>query len=458
MSQNIEQKLKDFEKEGIKHVKFGLTDIDGVLRGKYISMDKFRSVASGKGRFCDCILGWDVDDQLYDNATFTGWHTAFPDGRYRLDFTTERRLSDEGGIPFYLGEFVGADEPDSHPVCPRSMLRRVLRRAEDMGYGVNLAFEYEFNVFKESPQSIREKNYQNLIPLSPGMFGYTILRKTWLSGPFNEFMEYFRNLDIEIEGLHCETGPGVWEASIMYDSGIRGADKANLFKTFSKTFFLKREMLATFMAKWSLAYPGQGGHLHHSLFDVKSGESIFFDESAPHCMSERMCQFLAGLQKYMRPFLVMSAPVINSYTRLVKGAWAPTSATWGVDNRTTALRAIPGDDKSQRIEFRVAGADGNPYLVAAAVIGAGLKGIEQKLSLDEPVKGNAYEVQDDLPEELRLPTDLKDATRLFAQSKEARELFGEEFVNHFVSTREWEVREHEKQITDWQMNRYFEII
>jgi glutamine synthetase len=244
----------------------------------------------------------------------------------------------------------------------------------------------------------------------------------------------------------------------MYDAGIPGADKANLFKTFSKTFFLKREMLATFMAKWSLDYPGQGGHLHHSLFDLKNGESAFFDRSAPHCMSKQMCQFMAGLQKYMRPFLVMSAPVINSYTRLVKGAWAPTSATWGVDNRTAALRAIPGDPTSQRIEFRVAGADANPYLVAAAVIGAGLKGIEQKLSLGEPVKGDAYEVEDDLPEELQFPTDLKDATRLFAESREARELFGEEFVNHFVSTREWEVREHEKQITDWQMKRYFEII
>jgi glutamine synthetase len=458
MSKTIEQKLKDFEAEGVKRVKLALTDIDGVLRGKYISFDKFRSVVQTTGDFCDCMLGWDVNDQLYDNTTFTGWHTAFPDASYRLDLSTERRLGDEGGIPFYLGEFIGNGGDASHPVCPRAMLKRILKRAEGMGYGINSSFEYEFSVFKETPHSIREKNYQNLTPLSPGMFGYSIIRSTSQSGLFNEFMDYFSDLDIELEGLHCETGPGVWEAAIMYDSGINGADKANLFKTFSKAFFQKREMMTTFMAKWSPDYPGQSGHLHHSLFDLKTGESAFFDESGPHCMSKQMQYFLAGLQKYMRPFLVMSAPVINSYTRLVKGAWAPTSATWDVDNRTTALRAIPGTPKSQRIEFRVGAADGNPYLVSAAVIGAGLKGIEQELPLEEPVKGNAYDIEDDLPEELQFPSNLLDATRLFAESQEARELFGDEFVDHYVSTREWEVREHEKQVTDWQLERYFEII
>lgn len=458
MPENIEQKLKDLEAEGVKRIKLALTDIDGVLRGKYISFDKFRSVVRATGAFCDCVLGWDINDQLYDNTTFTGWHTAFPDAPFKLDLSTERRLPDEGGIPFYLGEFITADGKGSHPVCPRALLRRVLKRAEDMGCGVNTAFEYEFFVFRETPHSLREKHFRDLTPLSPGMFGYSILRSTWLSEIFNDFMEYCGTLDIELEGLHCETGPGVWEAAIMYDEGISGADKANLFKTFAKTFFLKRELLATFMAKWSLDYPGQSGHLHHSLFDLKTGESLFYDGSAPNCMSAKMCQFMAGLQKYLKPFLVMSAPVINSYTRLVKGAWAPTSALWGVDNRTTALRAIPGNEKSQRIEFRVGAADGNPYLVAAAVIGAGLKGIEQELPLSEPIVGNAYEAQDDLPEELRFPGNLKDATRIFAESAEARELFGDEFVEHYVSTREWEVREHEKQITDWQLERYFEII
>jgi glutamine synthetase len=305
---------------------------------------------------------------------------------------------------------------------------------------------------------VRDKDYRNLIPLSPGMFGYSILRNVWLSDLFNEFIDYFRSLDVELEGVHCETGPGVWETAIQYDLGLAAADKASLFKTFTKTFFQKKEMMATFMSKWSMDYPGQSGHLHLSLIDRHSGQSVFCDPGGPSGMSDTMQHYIAGLLKYMKPFLIMSAPTINSYARLTKGAWAPTTATWGVDNRTTAIRAIPGNEHSQRIEFRIGAADGNPYLVAAAVIGAGLKGLEEQLPLDDPVKGNAYEVQDRLPEAYQLPSNLRDAAALFRQSEAARDLFGDLFVDHFAATREWEVREYEKQVTDWQLQRYFEII
>ena len=457
MPHMIEQKLKDLEAEGVNKVKIALTDIDGVLRGKYLSLKKFKSVAKSFGGFCDCVLGWDCEDQLYDNATFTGWHTAFPDALFKIDLSTERRLPEEADVPFFLGEFVYLND-ELHPICPRSLLHRVLKRAETMGFGVRYSFEYEFFVFKETPHSVREKNYQNLTPLSPGMFGYSVLRNVWLSELFNEFIDYFKKLDIEIEGLHCETGPGVWEAAIEHDTGIIPADKANLFKTLAKTFFQKREMIATFMAKWSMDYPGQSGHMHQSLYDLKTGASVFYDEHQPDGMSELMRHYIAGVVKYLKSFLVMSAPTINSYTRLTKGAWAPTSATWGIDNRTTALRAIPGGANSQRMEFRVGAADGNPYLVAAAVIGAGLKGIEEKLTLGDPISGNAYEVQESLDEELQFPTNLRDATALFKESVVARELFGDEFVDHYVSSREWEVREYEKFVTSWQLNRYFEII
>lgn len=457
MLQMVEEKIRQLEAEGIKQVKIALTDIDGVLRGKYLSLKKFKSIAKATGGFCDCVFGWDCNDQLYDNTTFTGWHTAFPDAQYRIDLLSERRVPGEEDTPFYLVDFVGKGNA-SHPICPRSLLKRVLQQAESVGFGVKYSYEYEFFVFKETAHSIREKSYRDLTPLSPGNFGYSVLRNVWLSDLFNEFMGFFRRLDIELEGLHCETGPGVWEAAIQYDTGIQAADKANLFKTFTKTFFQKKEMLANFMAKWSMDYPGQSGHLHLSLYDIETGKPVFFDAGKPACMSDTMQQFTAGMMEYMKPFLVLSAPTINSYTRLTKGAWAPTAATWGVDNRTTAIRAIPGDENSQRLEFRIGAADGNPYLVAAAVIGAGLKGVEENLVLGEPLTGNAYEVQETLPKEVQLPTNLRDATRLFDASEEARALFGSEFVDHYVSTREWEVREYEKHVTDWQLSRYFEII
>jgi glutamine synthetase len=454
----IEERIAGYKEEGISRVKLGVTDIDGVLRGKYISLAKFESVVSGTSGFCDCVMGWDMNDQLYDNTTFTGWHTAFPDAKFRLDLSTERRLVEEAGTPYFIGEFVADDEVSLHPICPRSRLQSVLSMAEDMGFGVKLAFEYEFFIFRETAQSIRDKNYRDLTPLTPGNFGYSVLRTMTLSDLFNEYMDFCSSHDFELEGLHCETGPGVWEGAIAVDEGIRAVDKASLFKTFSKSFFQKRDMIATFMAKWSMDYPGQSGHVHQSLYDLKTGKGVFHAESAQHNMSDVMRHYVAGMQKYLRPFLSMCAPTINSYTRLVKGAWAPTASTWGVDNRTTALRVIPGSSKAQRVEFRIGSADANPYLTAAATIGAGLMGIRDQLELGSPVQGNAYAVQDSLPAEMQLPGSLKESAHDLEVSSAARELFGDEFVDHYVASRIWEVREYERHVNDWQMERYFDIV
>lgn len=452
------ERIARYREEGIPRVKLGVTDVDGVLRGKYISLDKFESIAADTSGFCDCVLGWDVDDQLYDNASFTGWHTAFPDALYRLDLATERRLHDEGGIPYYIGEFVAADRESLHPICPRSRLKHVLAMAEEMGFGAKMAFEYEFFIFNETPRSVREKNYRNLTPLSPGNFGYSVLRTNTYADLFNALMDFCIEHDFPLEGLHCETGPGVWEAAIAVDSALNAADKAALFKTFSKSFFQREDLIATFMAKWSMDYPGQSGHCHQSLVDLKSGENLFYDGSDPSGMSDLQKHYVAGQQKYLRPFLALTSPTINSYTRLVKGAWAPTAATWGVENRTAALRVIPGGSKGQRVEFRVGSADANPYLVAAATLAAGLLGVRDKLPLADPVVGNAYETQDDLPTAWQLPGNLRDANRDLAACAEAREVFGNTFIEHYVASRDWEVREYERHVNDWQLARYFEII
>ena len=453
---SADQLIATYREENIARVKLAFADLDGVHRGKYISLDKFADIAGGTSGFCDCVLGWDVNDQLYDNATFTGWHTAFPDAKYRVDLTTERRLPDEENYPLFIVDFI-SEENGLHPVCPRNQLRRVLQKAEGMGYSARMAFEYEFFIFDETPHTLREKNYQNLTPLSPGNFGYSVLRNSSLSDLFHEFMDYCEAMNFPLEGLHCETGPGVWEAAITVDDALKAADKAALFKTFAKAFFNKRGLVATFMAKWSMDYPGQSGHIHQSLTDG-NGIGLFHDTKGQHGMSTLMRQYVAGQQKYLKPFLSLCAPTINSYTRLVKGAWAPTAATWGVDNRTTALRVITGSEKSQRVEFRIGPADANPYLIAAASLGAGLLGIEEELDPDKPLSGNAYEQETSLPPERQLATNLRDAIRDLEGSAEARALFGDEFVSHYIASRDWEVREHERHVTDWQIQRYFEII
>jgi glutamine synthetase len=214
-------------------------------------------------------------------------------------------------------------------------------------------------------------------------------------------------------------------------------------------------MMATFMAKWSNDYPGQSGHIHMSLRD-RDGKSVFFDPDAEHHMSDLQRQFLAGQQRLMPEFLAMLAQTVNSYTRLVPGFWAPTDATWGAENRTTALRVIPGSEKSQRVEFRLGSADANPYIALAAALGAGLYGIEQQLQPLAQVTGNAYD--QDHPPELALPSTLDHAAAALRQSAAAREMFGDAFVEHYAASREWESQEYRRHVTDWEMQRYFEII
>ena len=452
------QALAGWQQAGDRRVKLGLVDVDGVLRGKYISLDKFAGTLDSDPGFCDCVLGWDVADQLYDNASLTGWHTGFPDAHFRLDADTERRIPGEG-TPFLLGDFVMADGAETirHPACPRGRLRSVLARAANLGYLPRLGFEYEFFVFRETPQSLRAKGFRNLEPLTPGNFGYSILRASAESELFTALMSYMDDFDIPIEGLHCETGPGVWEAALAVADGLEAADRASLFKTFTKVFFQQRELMATFMAKWSMAYPGQSGHLHVSLIR-EDGEPLFHDPSAEHRMSTAQRHFVGGVQTYMRELTALFAPTVNAYTRLVPGAWAPTAATWGVENRTCALRVIPGGARSQRMEFRASGADANPYLAAAAVIAAGVQGIVDGIEPAAPVTGNAYAVQNQLPWALRLPTHLREAATLLGGSRLARDWFGDAFVDHFCATREWEAREYERHVNDWQLARYFEII
>jgi glutamine synthetase len=301
---------------------------------------------------------------------------------------------------------------------------------------------------------VREKHYRNLTPMAPGWFGYSVLRNSAGSDFYRALLDTCREMDLGIEGLHEETGPGVLEAAITFDRAVAAADKAALFKTFAKVIAQKHGMMATFMAKCSPDWPGQSGHIHLSL--KKNGVPVFHDEDRPHSMSDTMRWFVGGQQKLMPELLAMIAPTINSYRRLIPGYWAPTDATWGVENRTTALRVIPGSAKSQRVEYRVAAADANPYVILAAALGSGLWGIEHRIEPEAMVVGNAYDRR--FPARLALPRTLWDAAQRLKASRAARELFGEDFVEHFAATREWEEREFRKHISDWEMARYFEII
>ena len=458
---SAEEALNLFRQNQLKYIKVGVFDMDGVLRGKYLNLQKFESALKKGFGFCDVIFGWDSDDQLYDQAEFTGWHTGYPDAPVRLLPSTLRKLpfEMEGKGLFMLGEL--SDHAEA--ICPRGILRKILKKADDMGYEVSAAFEYEFFVFDETPDSIRQKHYKDLNPITPGNFGYSVLRNSVWAEFYEGLLDLAQQMDFPIEGLHTETGPGVLEAALSYNKALKAADQAALFKTFTKVFAQRNDLMATFMAKWSNDYPGQSGHIHISMKRKSDGSSVFHNghtqpdsKDADTVMSSEMKAFVAGQQKLMPELLSMVSPTVNSYSRLIPGFWAPTHSTWGVENRTCALRVIPGSPSTQRVEYRVAAADGNPYLALAAAIGSGLWGIENDLTPPDAIVGNAYAL--DLPNEIRLPATLWEAAQNLRKSQAAHDLFGAEFVTHFAQSREWEEREFRKAITDWELRRYFEII
>lgn len=448
-----EQALELLRESGQQKVKVAITDIDGVLRGKYIHARKFASALESGFGFCNVVLGWDAADVAYDNADYTGWHTGYPDAAVQLDLRSLRRVPWDEGVPFVLGDFVDAAGAGL-PVCPRQLLRRVIQQADDLDLIATVGMEFEWFNFRETAQTLRDKGFHKPEPITPGMFGYSLLRSSQNQSFFTAIMDELAAFSVPVEGLHTETGPGVFEAAILCSDALEAADRGVLFKASVKEIGQRFGILPSFMAKWQASLPGCSGHIHQSL-RRKSGESVFFDTSDPLRMSPTFKHYLAGQMHCMAEILPCFAPTVNSYKRLVEGAWAPTRINWGADNRTVALRVIPGSAKSTRLETRVPGSDVNPYIAVAAALASGLYGIKHKLELPRPaVTGNGYR-DEKAP---TLPRNLGEAAEAMRRSELAQTLFGTEFVAHFTATREWEWRQYQAAVTNWERERYFEII
>jgi glutamine synthetase len=424
------------------------------LRGKYVSPDKFWSVLEGGLGFCDVVFGWDMGDVLYDNAKVTGWSTGYPDTHAHVDASTFRVLPWEPGTAALLLDFAMADG-SPHPACPRSLLKSVIARAKSLGYMAKFAVEFEFYVFKETPASLEAKGFRGLEPLSPGMFGYSWVREGQNSELCHAIIDEMGAFDIPVEALHTETGPGVYEVALRYDEALRMADKAALFKTSMKQLCARRGLSVTFMAKWNASLPGSSGHLHQSLWSHAGDADVplFHDAEAPHCLSKLARSYLGGQVALMPELTALYSPTINSYKRYVPGVWAPLTASWGAENRTCAIRAIQGGAHATRLEYRQTAADINPYVAIATCLAAGLWGVEQGAVPPNEAAGDASGSDSGFAP---LPRTLKEANQLLQASSHARTLLGDPFVDHYVRTRDWEVRQYERAVTDWETRRYFE--
>jgi len=403
--------------------------------------------------FCDVVFGWDMADELYDRPSVTGWHTGYPDAPAKVDLSTFRVIPWEANTAAFLLDFEDqAGKPND--VSPRQVLKKIIQKSQAMGFEPYTATEFEFFIYNETPKSLEAKGYRNAETIDPGMFGYSWVRTSQCSDLTIAIIDDLKAFGVPVEGFHTETGPGVFEAAIQYDKALESADRAILFKTAMKEICHRHQTMPSFMAKPSSKLPGCSGHQHQSLRHIESGKSAFHDSNKPRNVSDIMKNYIAGQLTLMPALCAMIAPTINSYKRLVPGLWAPTTANWGYDNRTCALRAIPGSENSTRVEYRVSGADINPYIAAAASLASGLYGIENKLEPPEPIAGNGY----DDKESPQLPSTLRAAAQVLSDSKEAREIFGDIFIDHYVLSRDWECRQAEAAVTDWELARYFELV
>jgi glutamine synthetase len=438
---------------GVAKAKIGGFDVDGVFRGKYVSLEKLRSAVKGGLGFCDVVFGWDSADDLYDNAKVTGWHTGYPDAKALVDVSTARVIPWEPDTAAFILDFASADGSPYEP-SPRQLLQRIGAKARALGFLPRFGSEYEYFLFRETPQSLREKGFRDLATLTPGMFGYSWLRSSANSGLVHALVDGLNAFGVPVEGMHTETGPGVYETAVRYDDLERAADQSALFKTAVKEICARHGVTACFMAKWNPRLPGCSGHVHESLWDLAGERNLFHDPAGPGGASDLLRWYVGGQLALMPELTALYWPTVNSYKRSVENTWAPTSATWGVENRTCAIRVIGDSPKAMRVEYRQLGADMNPYVGMAVSLAAGLWGIEHRVEPPPPCTDNGYAVKDAAP----LPRNLRDATALLAASARARELLGEGFVDHYVRTREWEVRQWERAVTTWELERYLEII
>ncbi len=448
--QTAEQVIDYIQAQEITHIKVAITDMLGIMRGKYMSRNKFIGALEKGFGFCDVIAGLDIDDQLVDGLKGTGWHSGYPDAPVDIVIDSCRPIPFEQRTLLFLAEF----KPSHQSLCPRQILQRIIQRSQDLGYNSQAALEFEFTLFENSIHDLHRNQFSELTNLTPANCGYSMLRHTTYTEFYQHLLHTMEAMRIPIEGLHTEIGPGVLEAAICHDSALAAADKASLFKTMTKVLAQRQGLTACFMAKWHIDQQGQSGHTHLSLQDL-NGKSVFFDENKAHGISDIMRHFIAGQQQLMPELLALLTPNVNSFARLVPGYWAPTQATWGIDNRTCALRAITGNAAAQRIEYRVPAADTNPYLAIAVALASGLQGIENKLEPTDAIIGNAYEVN--LAPALSLPKSLSEAAQRLDQSTMARDWFGDQFIDDIVTHRLHEQREANRQVSQWQLQRYLEL-
>ncbi|MBK5458351.1 glutamine synthetase [Peribacillus sp. TH16] len=446
-------RLQDMVVNGhIETVIIAAADMQGKLFGKRVTADYFLESAQKGIHACAVNLVWDVSLDFQDNYEFCSLDNGLHDMVIKPDMSTLRLYPWCEKTVLVLGDLQNKDQTEIS-VAPRTILKRQIQRAKDFGYKVNAASELEFYLFKETEDTLREKNYHQLSPLFPYPVDYSINRLTRDDRFLSKITRHLTMAGIPVESIKGEWGKGQYEINLKYSDALRMADHTAVYKNAVKELAAMDGLTATFMAKPVTDDSGSSGHTHISLWDLQSGKNLFYDPLQEHGISNTGRYFLGGVMELASEFMLFYAPYINSYKRLIAGMGAPNTLTWGVDNRTTSFRS-DGKEKSMRLENRVPGADANFYLVIAACIASGLYGIENKIEPPACTTTNAY----NLSNIGSLPLNLMEAVERLDHSERVRALLGNDVVDHYLTAAKMEIQGYLSEVTDWERRKYFEFI
>ena len=453
-SGNIGSFLPDLIRAGqVDTVLVCMCDMQGRLVGKRVTGRHFLGMLGHDMHACDYLLAVDVEMLPIPGLEVSSWEKGFGDFSIRPDLRTARLVPWIPGTAVVLGDTVDA-KGKLAPHAPRSILRNQIERMEAAGFSALFASELEFYVFRGDWKAARQGSYRGLEPDGFYSEDYQIFQTSGKERLMRAIRNGMEAAGIAIESSKGEGGPGQAEINLLYAETLEMADRHVIYKNGVKELAHAEGHCVTFMAKWNDRMPGSSCHIHNSLTNLSNGEAAFADPARPFGFSKVFEHYLAGQVALARDMTLLLAPFVNSYKRFQSGSFAPTKAVWSLDNRTAGFRVL-GEGNSLRVECRIPGADVNPYLAYAALIAAGLHGIENELPLGPPNAGNAYTSAGDAA---HIPTTLPEAASALEHSTVLRAALGDGVIEHCVHLARWEQSEADRRVTDWELGRYFERV
>jgi glutamine synthetase len=430
-----------------------MVDMQGRLIGKRFHAQYFADGGHEETHGCNYLLGVDIEMEPVPGYKATSWELGYGDFVLKPDLATLRRIPWLPGTALVLCDILDHRTHEDVPHSPRAILKKQLRRLEAMKLKAYVASELEFFLFDDSYDVANQKGYRNLKTSGYYIEDYHILQTTKEESVMRAIRNGLHGAGIPVENSKGEWGPGQEEINVQYAEALEMADRHAIIKNGCKEIAYGLGRAVTFMAKWDYGMAGSSCHVHQSLWSADGKSPLFFDQAGRHGMSDTMKSYLAGQLEHAREITYFLAPYINSYKRFMAGTFAPTRAIWSFDNRTAGYRVCGADTKSIRLECRVGGADLNPYLAFAALLAAGLDGVEKKMTLEPAFSGDAYDPAKQLRE---VPKTLREARGLLDGSTFLRGAMGDEVIDHYVHTADWEQFEFDRRVTDLELKRGFE--